>query len=998
MTSIRRCLLAGWLAIAAGLVCARGAVTIDNVRVTNVGTTTFTVVWTTSELSTPGLDVFSDSEGAHQVTGFGIEYYPLTEGDPALASDADARAARRALESLARLRLVTVVRVSGLAPGTLYYVRPRTFGAGGVDNGAAVVPLQAITTASYSSFVPDARLLRVRFPGISAEGMVALVFGPEGTLPLSAIVGDDTEGDTALVSLANLFSVSTGTNALYAVPQTIKIRLLGEGAPAGLFTEEVAFTGAFAAAAPEIVEVSASSPAPFFTQHPLGTSQAIGGSAVFTVVATGTPAPTYLWQRKAAGSDTWMDLIEASPYSGVATASLTVAPLTLAMSGDQFRAQASNGVLPNAISDAATLTVNAAPTAPAIVEPPVAAAVVVGQNAAFSVTASGTAVLTYQWQRKPAGSDEWSNLTEELPYLGTATVSLAVGPATLVMNGDAFRVVVSNGILPDAISAAAVLTVSAAPTAPVITTDPQSQSVSPAANATFTVAATGVPSPSIRWQRKLAGGEAWTDLENDVVYSGVTTETLTVAAVTPAMSGDAFRAIASNGTPPDATSLAATLTVLSPPTISGHPQSASVTSGTNASFSVTASGTGTLEYRWERLASGQESWTPLSEGASYTGVATPALTVVHALMVMHGDQFRCVVSNANGSTPSDAATLSVLRTAGLVTLSNLRQAYDGTPKEVGVATVPAGLAVTVTYGGSATPPTVPGTYAVTGEINDPDYTGSVNGQLVIATGIVVRKAPSIAGDVVGSVQVINAESFTVSGSVSGDVLVPGKPTVVSNAGSNYGGTLEGPGATQPTTHTVTIAATAVVRHVVTQVDPVTLPTLTAPPATTGTRTVTLSQPSQTAGDFSTLRNLTIGGTAGTVAVPPGTYGSFIVNGNGVLQLGVAGESTPVVYNVQSISINQLRNSASLAVVGPVILNVGGSATFFGPTGSVEHPEWLTINVVGGAVNVNHTAAVHGHIVAPARSVSISGTSVLHGSVVADQLTVAATAAIEEVAP
>ncbi|WP_407639368.1 MBG domain-containing protein [Geotalea uraniireducens] len=45
----------------------------------------------------------------------------------------------------------------------------------------------------------------------------------------------------------------------------------------------------------------------------------------------------------------------------------------------------------------------------------------------------------------------------------------------------------------------------------------------------------------------------------------------------------------------------------------------------------------------------------------------------------------------------------------MATLGNLSATYDGSPKSATATTTPAGLAVTITYNGSAIPPTTPGT-------------------------------------------------------------------------------------------------------------------------------------------------------------------------------------------------------------------------------------------------------------------------------------------------
>ena len=53
-------------------------------------------------------------------------------------------------------------------------------------------------------------------------------------------------------------------------------------------------------------------------------------------------------------------------------------------------------------SNAAILTVNPAPVAPSITTQPLSQTITAGQTATFSVTAAGTAPLSYQWQKNGA--------------------------------------------------------------------------------------------------------------------------------------------------------------------------------------------------------------------------------------------------------------------------------------------------------------------------------------------------------------------------------------------------------------------------------------------------------------------------------------------------------------------------------------------------------------------------------------------------------------------
>lgn len=80
---------------------------------------------------------------------------------------------------------------------------------------------------------------------------------------------------------------------------------------------------------------------------------------------------------------------------------------------------------------------------------------------------------------------------------------------------------------------------------------------------------------------------------------------------------------------------------------------------------------------------------------------------------------------------SATGTLVVDRTPVAVTLSNLEQTYDGSPKAAAVSTAPVGPIVNVTYNGSATPPSATGTYSVVATISDPNYRGGTSATLTI---------------------------------------------------------------------------------------------------------------------------------------------------------------------------------------------------------------------------------------------------------------------------
>jgi len=94
------------------------------------------------------------------------------------------------------------------------------------------------------------------------------------------------------------------------------------------------------------------------------------------------------------------------------------------------------------------------------------------------------------------------------------------------------------------------------------------------------------------------------------------------------------------------------------PTVSS-PQNAAIPVGMTATFTVSANGVGTLTYRWEFSTDDGGSWKALpAAGVPESGVDTHQLSVI-AQESLDGRQYRCVVTDANSSTTSAAAKLTV---------------------------------------------------------------------------------------------------------------------------------------------------------------------------------------------------------------------------------------------------------------------------------------------------------------------------------------------------
>ena len=368
---------------------------------------------------------------------------------------------------------------------------------------------------------------------------------------------------------------------------------------------------------------------PVITSQPQDVTTS-ASTATFKVTATG--ATSYQWQYYTGSK--W-DNVTNSAYSGLKTATMTV-PATTGRNGMQFRCAVSNAA-GTTYSNGATLTVTSA-SKPVITANPSNATAAAGSTATFKVTASGA--TSYQWQYYTGSS--WANVTNS-SYGGLKTATMTV-PAITDRNGMQFRCAVSNAA-GTTYSNGAKLTVTSA-SKPTITAQPSNVTTS-ASTATFKVTASGAT--SYQWQYYTGSG--WANITNSS-YSGLKTATRTVP--TAGRSGMQFRCAVTNaaGT---TYSNGATLTVASKPVITGQPQNVTANAGTTATFKVTA--TGATSYQWQYYNSSSKTWDNVTNSA-YGGLKTATMTVP-ATTGRNGMQFRCAVTNAQGTTYSNGATLTV---------------------------------------------------------------------------------------------------------------------------------------------------------------------------------------------------------------------------------------------------------------------------------------------------------------------------------------------------
>jgi subtilisin family serine protease len=425
---------------------------------------------------------------------------------------------------------------------------------------------------------------------------------------------------------------------------------------------------------------------PVIVQHPTNKQVGVGETARFFVQAAGEGPLTYQWQKDG------VDLVEGGRFSGTNANALHISDCTAADAGD-YRCLVSNG-LGSATSDAATLAIvvrhivesraggknhdqysefgtlsdstaksNADGTTSGIgsrwaymdrdtygvkravysYTPNVTGLYAVSvtwpasTNASSAVehivTHAGGSTSVFMDQddvSNPGGANQWNtlgsyNLNGGVAYTVTQTNENAPDP------GQIFR---ADAVRWQLLSAEA---------GPQITEHPQPQIVCSGDTAVFAVSAVGRGTLTYQWQR------SGTDLTDGGDVSGAATDTLAIANVDSADAGD-YRCVVTD----DDGTVFSNPAALTPgePTIAQQPADAVVLEGGTATFTVGATGLGTLSYQW------QKDGADLADGANVTGAATDTLEIAEVQSADEGS-YQCVVASDCGATTSNAATLTV---------------------------------------------------------------------------------------------------------------------------------------------------------------------------------------------------------------------------------------------------------------------------------------------------------------------------------------------------
>jgi len=169
--------------------------------------------------------------------------------------------------------------------------------------------------------------------------------------------------------------------------------------------------------------------APVIESQPAWPTVTDGDSVFFRVVARGNPSPTYQWYN------------ESGAIPGATSATYSITSVTMADAGNYYVVVSNSEG--STMSLWALLAVN--PRAPSIAIQPVSQNIDEGSAVTFSVSASGTAPLLYQWRLNGVN------------IVGAGDTSYTIDPVGLADSGE-YSVVVTNSVSSET-SDAATLTV-----------------------------------------------------------------------------------------------------------------------------------------------------------------------------------------------------------------------------------------------------------------------------------------------------------------------------------------------------------------------------------------------------------------------------------------------------------------------------------------------------------------------------------------------------------
>ena len=307
------------------------------------------------------------------------------------------------------------------------------------DGGASSTKAPTTTGATTVSYTASSS---------SQLALSAAVIAPSGSTATAPTITTQPASQTVTVGGTASFSVTAtgtaplayqwkfnGTSISGATSSTYSITNV-QTSNAGNYTVTVSNSAGSVTSSTATLTVNSTVTAPSITSQPTSQTVTVGGTASFSVTATGTAPLAYQWK------------FNGTSISGATNSTYSITNVQTSNAGN-YTVTVSNSA-GSVTSNTATLTVNSTTTAPSITSQPASQTVAVGGTASFSVTATGTAPLAYQWKFNGtsisgATSATYSISNVQTSNAGNYTVTVSNSAGSVTSNTATLTVSTSTG-------------------------------------------------------------------------------------------------------------------------------------------------------------------------------------------------------------------------------------------------------------------------------------------------------------------------------------------------------------------------------------------------------------------------------------------------------------------------------------------------------------------------------------------------------------------------
>jgi len=469
------------------------------------------------------------------------------------------------------------------------------------------------------------------------------------------------------------------------------------------------------------------------------------------------------------------------------------------------------------------------------------------------------------------------------------------------------------------------LSTSALKRRPLVTRQPKNESVQAGQVARFIARASGAPAPHVRWQERHGSGKPWEKVANatSTTYSFTTWRSengYQYRAVFTNSIGSATTRVATLQVKPVSTTPPSTQPVTAAPVITGQPSSTTVTSGSTAAFSASASGNPSPTVQWQASSNSGSSWSNVTGATSTTYSFTTSVSE-------NGYEYRAAFTNSVGSATTKAATLTVNSATKNSTI------IQSAPKSDSVtAGSPYPGNQLATTGGT-------GTVTFTVTTSNPAFTVSSSGAVSAPDTLGVGNY-TVSGTDADTSGDVGTWSFQLTVTARDGTIAQSSPTSgTTTAGSSYSNQLATSGSSGTLTFTVTTSNPAFT---------VSSSGAVSAPDTLAVNDYTVSgTDADSFGDSGTWSfGLTVTARDGTITQSSPTSGTVTVGSTYSNQLETTGSGGTLTFTVTTSS-PAFTVSSTGAVSAPDTLGVGNytvsgtDADTFGDSGTWSFE--LTVN-------------------------------------------------------